>query len=329
MAHKLYRARIILHTAFGTPLAGDTLFGQICWAAHEYRGDNWLTELLQGYIEGRPWLVVSDAFPAGYLPRPTLPQRLTAPTRSDRADSAALRKTEKGKVWIPANVTALPLAEMLSRAVDNKSAFGLNCIPKTVPQSHNSLSRLSGTTEGADFSPYTMSQTFYASGQRMEIYLAADDERIDGTSLQKLLSAIGHQGFGRDASIGLGKFTVEKLEPHTWPANLEQEGGDGVAWLTLAPCAPQGLELDAARSYWRVVTRFGRHGNRHALSGNAFKNPLLLAQTGAVFTSRNACHEVTFLGQGLGGVRQPVSVSSPATVSQGYAPVVAIRMEAA
>ena len=60
-------------SAFGTPLAGDTLFGQLCWTLRHQLGNARLDELLLGYTRGKPFLVVSDALPAGHVPLPNVP----------------------------------------------------------------------------------------------------------------------------------------------------------------------------------------------------------------------------------------------------------------
>ena len=88
MSYLFHRATIALHTPFGTPLAGDTLFGQLCWALREAAGGEALGKALEGYTLGKPWLVVSDGFPAGCLPRPTLPQIFEPERKRDIARSA-------------------------------------------------------------------------------------------------------------------------------------------------------------------------------------------------------------------------------------------------
>ncbi|MDP1606429.1 MAG: hypothetical protein Q8L93_07315 [Rhodocyclaceae bacterium] len=98
------------------------------------------------------------------------------------------------------------------------------------------------------------------------------------------------------------------------------------AYWTLAPSAPQGQGFDGEHSYWRVLTRFGRHGNAHALAANPFKNPLLLAATGAVFVPGTAWTPRLFIGQGLGGQGR-LSKAEPATVHQGYAPVLPLGIK--
>ena len=130
---------------------------------------------------------------------------------------------------------------------------------------------------------------------------------------------IGDLGFGRDASIGLGKFHVESMEPVILAAYPEPD-----AWLTLAPCAPQGLGLDAARSFYQVFTRFGRHGDVAVHTGKPFKSPVLLAQSAAALAPKTY-QEQAFVGQGLGG-EGSLSKAIPETVHQGYAPVVGIRL---
>lgn len=313
MTRALHRATLALATPLGTPLAGDTLFGQLCWALREMQGEAELTRRLDGYTQGEPWLVVSDGFPAGYLPKPTLPQQFEA-----QPDPAA-RKEAKKKHWVPLASAGRALPALLASAADDEIAY--DQAPQTAPQPHNTLDRLTGTTGEGAFAPYTMAHTFHAPGQRIDVYLVIDETLVSTGDCGRLLAAIGAGGFGRDASIGLGKFSVEAIEPASFavPANAN-------SWWTLAPCAPQGQGYDGASSYWRVLTRFGRHGNAHALAGNPFKTPVLMAATGAVFAPAGDFALRLFVGQGLGGEGK-LSKAEPATVQQGYAPVLPIAME--
>jgi CRISPR-associated protein Csm4 len=95
-------------------------------------------------------------------------------------------------------------------------------------------------------------------------------------------------------------------------------------WLTLGPCAPQGLDLDPQRSFYQVFTRFGRHGDMAVHTGRPFKTPVLLAQTAAVLVPKQY-QQRFFVGAGLGGDGS-ISKAIPETVHQGYAPVVGIRL---
>jgi len=72
---KLYKTTITPTSNFATTLKGDTLFGQICWGIFYSLEEKRLKELLKNYKEN-PFLVVSDGFREGYLPKPKMPSYL-------------------------------------------------------------------------------------------------------------------------------------------------------------------------------------------------------------------------------------------------------------
>ena len=309
-------ATLSLRSALGTPLAGDTFFGQLCHAVREASGTDEVSRLLDGYTNGQPWLVLSDGFPHGYLPRPTMPP-LT--------QSAAVgRKTAKGKRWIPRASATLALPQLLDAAANDETAWGIGRVPKHKDAHHNTINRCTGTTGTGEFAPYTQAQTFYAVGQLVDLHLVLDTSRYSVEKLDAAISAIGAMGFGRDASIGLGKFDIESITIGVSPAPTGEPSNPNAYW-TLGPCAPQGQGFDSKHSYWRVMTRFGRHGGTQALGANPFKRPVLMACAGAIFTPSDDYTPRLFIGQGLGGVSHAESTA----VHQGYAPVLLVRMESA
>ena len=316
-----YRVRITPKSAFGTPLKGDTLFGQICWAARNQYGVERLESLLEKYTAGLPFVVVSDAFPADHLPRPALPGHWFDEI------TGADRKAAKKRIWLPVEHYQSPVAGWLAHLRPARDVLG--AAPEERPQPHNTLNRETGTTSKGEFAPYAMSQLWYGQKQidrkraipevLLDLYFVLDEERMKHDELQTLLGAIGKIGYGRDASIGLGKFEVKAFEPFDLPKH-----DDANAWLTLAPCAPQGLAWDETCCFYQPFTRFGRHGDAGAHSGNPFKTPVLLADTGAVLTPVQF-EKRAFAGQGLGGDGS-LSKAVPETVHQGYAPIAAIRL---
>ena len=117
----------------------------------------------------------------------------------------------------------------------------------------------------------------------------------------------------------MGKFKIDDFQTIQLPAQP-----DANACLTLSPCAPQGLSFAAKHSYYQLFTRFGRHGDMAVhQDGKPFKNPVLLANTAAVFSVTPP--NCGFIGQGIGGNGQ-LSKSLPATVHQGYAPIIGIKL---
>ena len=308
-------ARITPLSAFGTHPKGDTLFGQLCWALRNRLGEERLTQLLDGYTAGQPFAVVSDALPTGHLPRPALPGHAFSPLPDDD------RKAAKKRVWLPVEHFAAQVADWLKYCRTVTELLGDKAQPQ--PHPHNAIDRRTGTT-GDDFAPYSMGRQWYGKETALDIHIILDESRLLAADLEQALRDIGELGFGRDANIGLGRFRVDAFDAADLPAQA-----DANAWLTLAPCAPQGLAWDAGRCFYSVFTRFGRHGDIGVHLGNPFKSPVLLANTGAVLAPvQYRC--ALFTGLGLGGIGADgegiLSKAIPETVHQGYAPVVGIRL---
>ncbi|GAB4362741.1 MAG: CRISPR-associated protein, Csm4 family [Methylohalobius crimeensis] len=321
------RLRIIIEprTAFGGPMRGDTLFGQICWAVRHRWGEGRLAELLTGYTEDRPFLVVSDAFPHHFIPRPSLPMHCY--NQVPGAD----RKRVKKRVWLPLDQFQAPLSDWLAHCrtekevaraqADRQALDSAHGLWESRAQPHNTLNRLTGTTGTGEFAPYGMPQLWSAPGLKLDLYCCFNPDRIDRETIIQLLKDIGAAGYGRDVSIGLGKFEVIDKIDGPWPS---QERAN--AWLTLSPCAPQGEEFAPEASFYQPFVRFGRHGDVAVhLTGRPFKNPVLMADSGALLTPKN-WHSTVFVGQGLGGNGQ-LSKTIPTTVQQGYAPALPVFLE--
>lgn len=295
-------------SAFGTPLAGDTLFGQLCWAIRERFGEGRLIALLDGYTRGQPFLVVSDAFPAGHLPRPLLPDFLVGLD----ADPAQ-RKLVRQRTWLPTTDAGLPLREWLGRA-------------ETAPCQHphvltqNTINRLTGTTGTGPFAPRQVDRITFMAEIRLDLYCVVDTTRFTVDELTQILGDVGNTGFGRDASTGLGKFEIAARQVKDWSHQGSRHA------LTLAPCAPDPARTEASASFFLPLTRFGRHGNLAALTAQPYKRPILMMRTAAFLTLREPGIP-PFFGTGLGGIDAPLSAAIPTTVHQGYAPLVPLNAE--
>ena len=77
--------------------------------------------------------------------------------------------------------------------------------------------------------------------------------------------------------------------------------------------------IDAERTFYRIRTHFGRHGDRMASTGKPFTRPVLAASVGAVITYETQ-HDSPFAGQGIAGTPP----AQPDAVHQGYSPVLAL-----
>lgn len=206
--------------------------------------------------------------PCGYLPLPTLPSRFWQ--QEENAD----RKKLKKKQWI-----AIEESERQAVGLWQKFAKAENELfsKENRDQPHNTLNRLTASTGKGEFAPYTMSQIWYEPNTLLDLYIVIDEARISLSEMTALLTDIGTFGFGRDASIGLGKFVVDKAEAFGYSKQ------NANAYLALANCSPQNLGLRKERCYYQISTRFGRHGSLAVFNGNPFKKPIILTKSGAVF----------------------------------------------
>lgn len=309
----LIRATLKPMGFFHTPIRGDTLFGQLCWALRYRAGEARLKELLSGYCEGQPWLAVSDAFPAGHLPRPQAP----AAWLGFSTDDPSGRKAARGKVWMPLAESHRPLYEWSEfLRSDDALVEGQQSWQVQRSRMHNSLNRLTMSTgAGAGFAPYQRTETWWHRQAALNIYLW-HDERTDAQELAELLADVGHFGYGKEASSGAGKYSLKEVEPVTdWP-RFSGETPRAPCGVTLAPCAPQKASCQPEHSFYRTFVRFGRHGDQAVHAGVPFKNPVLMADTGALLSPVQSLRaDFPLLGQGLGGVSRVL----PETVQQGYA----------
>lgn len=302
---KLYKINIKPQGGFYTPLKGDQLFGQFCCTAACAMGGERLEEWLEGYTGGRPYIVLSDAFPQGYLPKPCLPFSYY---KTDNAlPDVQKRKEFKKRIWLPEDKAALPVTQMKEFFADVK-------FKESELKSSNNVNPLSGHADGGPYSAYGTLRTCYY--KTLSIYAVADENKITKEEIAEIFTETGLQGYGKKASAGGGKFSVENIIEITPLAPQNK-------FMTLAPCVPQPEILDADECFYKIFVRFGRHGGAAARSGIPFKKPVITADTGAVLTFKDKSFQALFTGQGISGV----SPDDRQTVFQGYAPVIPLNAE--
>lgn len=329
-------------SAFGTPLAGDTLFGQFCWQAAYDPG------LLEGGLEAQlarygeaPFAVFSSAFPrfrengrATYaVRRPDLPlDWLSPPPAGSRYQRLVHRKKVKKKPWLLLDESLTP---DFGRLLDDGGLQDLILksapphivrlcrragVPQPLvssPQPHNTINRQTLTTGEAPFAPYTQEAHFYSPAAELALFVLLDEAATDIARLSLGLARIGKTGFGKDASIGLGRFEL------TGHRELPLPSASGAnACYTLAPCVPAPRSFQEA--FFTPLVRYGKHGDRLATSQNPFKAPVVMAAPGAVFVPTDSqALSRPYFGRAVTGV----SLIQPRAVVQGYAPVLPFLLE--
>lgn len=280
----LFRVSLRLKSPLGTPLHSGTLFGQLCWTRLERYGKDALEAWLKD--EAQVW-ALSDGFPAGLLPRPLVSPAPPSddPTVADDRKKRKKRGFIKREVFteIRRGVSENTLSEHLVAVRDRGASFV-----------HNTIDRRTGSTpetgglyflkEDWSFSPPDpdrsgpLTDGEVEAGFGRDIYVEAPKQ--DAEDIRELLSLLGQNGYGRDASLGRGQWTVESITEDKELATLTTGSKGRLLSLSHGSAEP---DMDDLRC--RLETHYGKTGPDVAVGNGAspFKKPLLLTQPGATF----------------------------------------------
>ena len=289
---KLYKVTITPIAGFATKLKGDTLFGHICWAILYTLGKEKLSSLLSQY-DNNPFLIVSDGFTEGYLPKPKMPSSLLKENSEDK-------KINRKKIWL--TLDELLKGEYLKARTDKEA----NCIDKVEISIHNTLNYKTFHT-GDGFDPYGL-QEFALS--KKDIYFLLDEEQLSLEDFKRAFELFSKMGYGKKTTIGKGRFSYDE-------SKIEEVKIDNTskAYMALSPFSPNNLEVKDI--YYEPFIRFGKLGLDRA-NKNAFKNPIILADVAGVVIF-NTEEKRQYIGKAIRGISQYKD-----TVHQGYSIVIPI-----
>ena len=340
---KLYAITLKPTSGFGTPLKGDTIFGHFCWQAAND------PSLVEGGLEKqidmypkKPFAVFSSAFPRlekdkgtiFVLKRPELPFSFMLPEKEDKAENMRQRKDFKKKKWMFVDeslhldmkdatfISDHDFLKEASNVLTQETRWQIKKAEKTAfmkifSQSHNTINRMTQTTGTGMFAPYAKENLYYFPETELVVFVLVEESATDIERIKCGLERIGSWGFGRDASTGLGRFELGESDEMPLPGFA-----DSNACYSLSPCVPEkGAIKDA---FFTPFIRFGKHGSRLASYGNPFKNPVIMADEGAVFILND---ETVFQKPYIGQAVTNVSKAMPETVVQGYAPYLPLKLE--
>lgn len=297
------RIRLRLLAPLGTIPTSDTLFGHLCWQEAHRGGPEAVDQFLQPFRQGEPPFVLSDAFPAGLLPRPLLPLP-SQPAVSSR-DYARLKNRQKAPF--------VTVEDFLRLCEDPQAAVDPRPSPwQTAQIPHAAIDRRIDTTGGEEYAGrfYLVPIWFLPEPQLVDIYCRVRPPWLD--RLVDLLEVVGRIGFGRDKSVGLGRFSLTEVSP--WPHFRLGQGGSAVVSLsTLMPAA-----TDPTDGHWQLRVKHGFLGEQ--ASANPFKRPLIQLEPGAVFALKGRRFPA-FLGR----LVPAVAPGMPQAVQCGYALTVPCR----
>lgn len=292
---KLYKITITPSSDFATTLKGDTLFGQLCWAVFYTLGQEKLSKLLEDYAT-KPFLVVSDAFPQGYLPKPKMPNRFLK-------EDPNTKKENRKKLWMC--IGELKNGEY-NKARKNEEIKNRD---KKEAIIHNALNYKTFHTGEEHFAPYGVEE--FSLSVRDIYFLIDEREEFNLEVLKEVFTLVSNMGYGKDSSIGKGRFDIEAWNEINIDHNAK-------TFMSLSPFSPQGLECQ--KLYYEPFTRFGKFGASRAYK-NAFKKPILLADTASVVEFKKPQNH-QYLGKSINGISDVPEYAD--TVHQGYSIVLPI-----
>ena len=289
---KLYKTTFNPISNFATSLKGDTLFGQICWAIRYTFGNDKLESLLSTY-ETSPFLVVSDGFAKGYVPKPSLPSNLLG-------ENNDLKKENRKKVWL--KLEELQNGDFL-KALKDEDVLNIN---KTTIVVKNSLNyKTFSTDDSGVFSPYGESETIISP---RDIYFLIDTNTFSLEELKQTIKTLSLMGYGKNTSIGKGFFEFDDFEEIKLMNNSK-------TFMTLSPVILNNQNIK--NCYYEPFTRFGKHSS--GIDVNPFKKPILLANTSAVISFESE-YSKFYMGKAIKG-----HSSDEKTVHQGYSIIIPIK----
>jgi len=288
---KIYKIILAIKNCLVTPFHADTIFGHLCWVYAHSVDDNSFAEFLKPFKEGSPPFVISDGFPAEYLPKPFIAD-LTAPD-------------EKRKDIKKLEYVSLSDFERIREGKSFTPEIRENVIYSST-STHNTINRLTNTTSEGGLYGLTERRM-----PEVNIYLKVVSDAWKD-KVVNLFEQLSHQGYGKKKSIGKGQFSIKEIKEYAF-----KEIEDANGFMTLSNFCPK--EDDPTEGLYKTFVKYGKLGEEFAFCGNPFKRPLLMIKTGSVFKTKGKPQEY------YGRMVEKISPAKEEAVQYAYAFTVPIR----
>ena len=298
-----YRITLSVPSGFITPWHADTVFGHLCWVAERHGGFKTFSGaagLIEPYRTGKPPLILSDGFPAGYLPAPANLRTLFEKGNSTSLDSAGYTKLKTLK-----KLEFLTLEQFAQYRLGQTFDFADKIDKRQISAVtlHNSINRITNTT-GDGGSLFELEERF-VSGGMLDIYARCEIGFKDDLCCLFDLFALG--GFGKKRSSGKGAFSVTAIEPFDGFSITNDAANGFISISHFIPAAG-----DPTQGAYRTMVKYGKMGEEKAFGGNPFKKPLLMLKPGAVFQTGS-------VKPYYGRLVENIAAGDPNVVQYGYA----------
>jgi CRISPR-associated protein Csm4 len=270
----LYRSTILLQSASASLWQADTLFGHLCWSLARRKGEEFLNDLfLADYRQNRPPILLSDGFPADYLPRPLLPRGFASSgmAKRDRLEVQRAAKTLAHVEWLTLQeFNQMRRGELVEQAtVTDEKIFAAMRFQVTAK---NQIERLTNTAGAEGGALYDMEEFVIP---RVTVYWRIEDGYLG--LVRDFLTDLQKTGYGKRKSVGYGQ--VERFTLDACDDFPEVSGANGFVSLSRFVPAPR----DPTEGFWSTAVKYGKLGEEWALDANPFKRPLIQLACGSCF----------------------------------------------
>lgn len=269
---RLYKSILTLRSLSASQWQADTVFGHLCWNLLRREGEGTLTTFLELYQEGLPPILLSDGFPADYLPRPLLP-RVAPPTDVPKRERIARQREVKQVAhaeWLTLDdfnrVRRGESAKQPPTEEEVSKAFRLNVTPK------NQIDRLTDTAGGMAGQLYDMEEFVLP---QVTLYWRIEDGYLN--VVRDFLTDLQATGYGKRKSIGYGQVESFTLDEFNGFADVPNANG----FVTLSRFVP--APNDPTDGFWNTTVKYGKLGEEFAHGDNPFKRPLVQLACGSCF----------------------------------------------
>jgi CRISPR-associated protein Csm4 len=317
---KIHRLRLVPRSAFLSPWQADTIFGHLCWAIRHHEGENALLQFLEPFLENEPPLVLSNAFPSDFLPRPLQPAPGAPELGRTKVEQVAAMRWQKklkgiGHVRLD-EFNILCRGESLEPVLEQDPLW-----TETILK--NQINRLTGGTTALDEEDggnlYGVDEHRFVDSTTgallpLTVYVKVADDKWAERTLD-LFQRVSLSGFGAKKSAGYGQFEVQDFE--TFDGFPQLPGANGFVSLSNFVPAPG----DPDEGHYHTLVKYGKLGEEYASSGrlSPFKFPILMLGAGSAFYTSEIRD---FYGQVVRGVHP----EDQRIVQYGYSFALPIRL---
>ena len=286
---KLYRITLKLNSSLITPLKGDTIWGCYVWGIANHEGEKAVQNFLEQCKTEEPSLIVSSAFPKGYLCK-NIPEVQPRENTLTKATYSQIKKNKKCKY-----IAATDFIDKDSQPESADISFRKTSVTR------NRINRLTDNVQ--DGGLFT-NEEMWCNNKEFDLYILSS---YTAEHVTELTEWAFENGFGADASTGKGYITVSAKAEEIHTAKT------GNKYMALGPFVEK---IPLNNLHADTFVRSGKVGGAFSSDHIPWKKTVVMYDEGAVFESDK---KILFVGELISDVHVDKRICN-----SGFAPVIPI-----